>query len=70
MKTGDDRRPAPHTHHLRVARTARYYTLGGGGLAPRVVWFVLHGYGQLAGQFIRISPIWRATIPWSSRPRR
>ena len=47
-----DRRPAPHTHHLRVQRTARYYTLGG-GVAPRSVWFVLHGYGQLAGDVIR-----------------
>ena len=25
----DDSRPAPHAHHLRVQRTARYYTLGG-----------------------------------------
>jgi predicted esterase len=45
-------RSTPHTHHLRVLRTARYYTLGGSG-APRDVWFVLHGYGQLAGEFIR-----------------
>ena len=44
---------APHTHHLRVQRTARYYTLGGGDASPRDIWFVLHGYGQLAGQFIR-----------------
>lgn len=45
---------APHTHHLRVERTARYYTLGGGtDSSPRHVWFVLHGYGQLAGQFVR-----------------
>lgn len=44
--------PSPHTHHLRVQRTARYYTLGGAG-ATRVVWFVLHGYGQLASEFIR-----------------
>jgi predicted esterase len=48
-----DRRAAPHTHHLRVQRTARYYTLGGGSFAPRTVWFLLHGYGQLAGDFIR-----------------
>jgi predicted esterase len=48
-----DRRTSPHTHHLRVERTARYYTLGGGSFSPRDVWFVLHGYGQLAGQFIR-----------------
>jgi predicted esterase len=48
----DDTRPAPHTHHLRVQRTARYYTIGGAN-PPRIVWFVLHGYGQLAGDFIR-----------------
>jgi predicted esterase len=45
-------RPAPHEHHLRVERTARYYTLGGGD-SPADVWFVLHGYGQLAREFIR-----------------
>jgi predicted esterase len=43
---------APHAHHLRVQRTARYYTLGG-AIAPRTVWIVLHGYSQLAGDFIR-----------------
>jgi predicted esterase len=48
-----------------VQRTARYYRLGGAlaaghardhGSAPpgvRTIWFVLHGYGQLAGEFIR-----------------
>jgi predicted esterase len=49
----DQRIPAPHTHHLRVQRTARYYTLGGESPERRSVWFVLHGYGQLAGQFSR-----------------
>lgn len=44
---------APHAHHLRTARTARYYTLGGDGAERASVWFVLHGYGQLAGQFVR-----------------
>ncbi|MGH7616954.1 MAG: alpha/beta hydrolase [Gemmatimonadaceae bacterium] len=48
-----DRRASPHAHHIRVPRTARFYTLGGGSFTPRDVWFVLHGYGQLAGQFIR-----------------
>jgi predicted esterase len=43
----------PHTHHLRVERTARYYTLGASGGAPKSIWFMLHGYGQLAGDFIR-----------------
>jgi predicted esterase len=45
--------PHPHTHHLRVQRTARYYTLGGEGGAPTTIWFVLHGYAMLAGPFIR-----------------
>ena len=45
--------PAPHTHHLRVQRTARYYTLGGASPERRSIWFVLHGYGQLAGEFVR-----------------
>ncbi|MGH7537532.1 MAG: alpha/beta hydrolase [Gemmatimonadales bacterium] len=38
-------------HHLTVPRTARYFTLG--PAAARDVWFVLHGYGQLAGRFLR-----------------
>lgn len=39
--------------HLTVARTARYQQLG--ELLPytRRVWFVCHGYGQLAAYFIR-----------------
>lgn len=49
----DFRLQAPHAHHLRVQRTARYYTLGGSSSAPRSIWFVIHGYGQLAGDFIR-----------------
>ena len=51
----DDNRaaPHPHTHHLRVQRTARYFTLGGESGDARAVWFVLHGYGQLAGEFVR-----------------
>ncbi|MFI5228316.1 MAG: alpha/beta hydrolase [Gemmatimonadales bacterium] len=55
---------SPTAHHLRVQRTARYYLLGGSTAAGhaargsaaqsvRTIWFVLHGYGQLAGEFIR-----------------
>lgn len=40
-------------HHLTVQRTARYYLLGEASAATRRVWFVCHGYGQLAGYFIR-----------------
>ncbi|HEY6829785.1 MAG TPA: hypothetical protein VI259_23165 [Gemmatimonadaceae bacterium] len=49
----DSAAPAPHTHHLRVERTARYFTLDAEGADAAAVWFVLHGYGQLAGTFIR-----------------
>jgi len=38
-------------HHLAATRTARYVTLGPPDAAD--VWFVLHGYGQLAHRFIR-----------------
>lgn len=41
-----------HEHHLTIARTARYYTLGPS--EPRTqLWFALHGYAQLAGRFLR-----------------
>jgi predicted esterase len=40
-------------HHLRVERTARFYLLGAEHGRVREVWFVLHGYGQLAQRFIR-----------------
>lgn len=45
-------RQAPHAHHIRIERTARFYTLGGDE-GCESAWFVLHGYGQLAGEFIR-----------------
>ncbi len=38
-------------HHLRVGRTARVKSLGDPATA-REVWVVLHGYGQLAGDFL------------------
>ena len=40
-------------HHISVTRTARYFTLGEPGQGTGEVWFVCHGYGQLAGRFIR-----------------
>lgn len=39
-------------HHIGVRRTARYYTLGSVGPHTREIWFVCHGYGRLAGEFI------------------
>ena len=38
--------------HIRVARTARYYTLGSAGTHLREVWLVCHGYRQLARRFL------------------
>jgi predicted esterase len=38
-------------HHLTVSRTARYFTLGPDSGAGEI-WFVLHGYGQLAERFL------------------
>jgi predicted esterase len=40
-------------HHLETVRTARYYALGNPSPDTSEVWFVLHGFGQLAGYFIR-----------------
>lgn len=41
-------------HHLTVARTARYYTLGEINEHTKEVWIVLHGYAQLAADFIHL----------------
>src|SRR6266550_6790366 len=40
-------------HHIEVRRSARYYTLGEPSAETRDVWFVCHGYGQLAADFIK-----------------
>lgn len=40
-------------HQIRVPRTARYYVTGEPGPTTREVWFVCHGYGQLARLFLR-----------------
>ncbi len=40
-------------HHLAVTRSARYYQLGELSVHTRRVWFVCHGYGQLAAYFSR-----------------
>jgi len=45
--------PAVAAHAIAVPRTARYFTLGPTHGFPRELWFVCHGYGQLAGRFIR-----------------
>lgn len=40
-------------HHILVNRTARYYALGKLDKQTKTIWFVLHGYGQLAKNFIK-----------------
>jgi len=44
---------AMNEHHITVKRTARYFTFGEAGEQTREVWFVCHGYGQLAEYFIK-----------------
>ncbi len=39
--------------HLVVTRSARYAVLGESVARPAEIWFVLHGYGQLAARFLR-----------------
>jgi predicted esterase len=44
-------------HHFSTSRSARYYTLGSPDHAADL-WFVCHGYGQLASRFLeRFRPI-------------
>jgi len=39
-------------HFISVPRSARYFTLGKLNQNTRHIWFVLHGYGQLASEFL------------------
>lgn len=39
-------------HHLQVPRTARYYTIGATNEPVDDLWYVCHGYSELAGRFI------------------
>ena len=39
--------------HVTIRRTARYYVIGRESADVDDVWFVCHGYGQLASDFIR-----------------
>lgn len=43
---------APSVHHLTVARTARYATLGAAPEHAARLWVVFHGYGQRAVDFL------------------
>lgn len=38
--------------HVRVERSARVALVGGGGVPPAEVWYLLHGYAQLARRFL------------------
>ncbi|MCP5046462.1 MAG: phospholipase, partial [bacterium] len=38
---------------IKVTKTARYFLLGEPGPHIRRVWFVCHGYGQLADDFLK-----------------
>jgi predicted esterase len=50
----------PVAHHLKVGRTARYFTQGEIEGASEV-WFVLHGYSMLAASFLQwFAPV---TVP-------
>lgn len=44
--------PMSTQHHLKVSRTARYLIIGEPSREITDVWFVCHGYGQLASDFI------------------
>ena len=40
-------------HQIIVPKTAKYFTLGELNENTETVWFVIHGYGQLAEYFIK-----------------
>lgn len=39
--------------HIQVRRTARFYQMGQAGPHIHRIWYVLHGYGQLASYFVK-----------------
>jgi predicted esterase len=43
----------PKENHIKVTRTARYFTLGEINQNTKKVWIVLHGHKMLAGDFIK-----------------
>jgi len=40
-------------HHIKIAKTAHYYTLGEPGPHIKKCWISTHGYGQLASEFLK-----------------
>lgn len=55
-------------HELAVSRTARYAVLGTPAPTVRHVWFVLHGYGQLAADFLRTFETLSSVDRWFVAP--
>jgi predicted esterase len=57
IKKRSARSGMPQSHvverHLEVLRTARYWVAGDEVSGPDEVWYVLHGYRQLARRFLR-----------------
>jgi predicted esterase len=43
----------PNQHHIQVTKSARYFTLGQLSNQTKEVWLVMHGYAQLAAEFIQ-----------------
>lgn len=39
-------------NHILINKTARYFTLGNPNHELKQIWFILHGYGQLAKEFL------------------
>lgn len=42
-----------HTNHITVTKTARYFTSGNLNEHTTEIWIVIHGYAQLASDFIK-----------------
>ena len=53
MRESGASEPESTVHHLEVTRTARYHVLGDAHGDWGTVWYALHGYAQLAGDFLR-----------------
>ena len=45
--------PTIRRNAIQVSRTAYYHSVGPSAREAKEVWFVLHGYGQLASYFVR-----------------
>ena len=56
--------PSIETKHITIDRRVRYATLGQPSEAVREVWFVLHGYSQLAPRFLR-----HRQRPWAGKAK-